>query len=111
MTTPAYLPPDLSNPTAVTATMPNLSDRQTEALRELAHPIAVGGEADWEVAVHVYALPTPLPYPGGTVPAGWYVRTVRGKAECAYPVTDAAVAVAYADEVERRYTAWAEATA
>jgi hypothetical protein len=111
MTTPASLPPDTSNPTAVTATMPNLCGLQTEALRELAHPIAVGGEADWEVAVYVYALPTPLPCQGCTVPAGWYVRTVQGKFECAYPVTDASGAVAYADEVERRYTAWAEATA
>ena len=86
-----------------------VSDLQTEALRELAQPVAVGGEAaDWEVAVYVYALHAPLAYPGCTVPAGSYVRTVRGKWECAYPVPDAAVAVAYAEQIEQRYTAWAE---
>jgi hypothetical protein len=86
-----------------------LSDRQTEALRESADPIAVGGESDWEVAVHVYALQTCLTYSGGSVPAGLYVRTVSGKSEHAYPVTDAAAAIAHADETERRYLAWAEA--
>jgi hypothetical protein len=88
---------------------PTLSDQQAEALRESADPIAVGGESDWEVAVHVYALRTRLTFPGGSVPAGLYVRTVTGKSECAYPVTDAAAAIAYADETERRYVAWAEA--
>jgi hypothetical protein len=86
-----------------------LSDRQTEALRELACPVAVGGESDWEVAVHVYALQTGLTRSGCSVPAGLYVRTVSGKSECAYPATDAAAALAYADETERRYLAWAEA--
>jgi hypothetical protein len=86
-----------------------LSDRQIEALRELACPIALGGESDWEVAVHVYALQTGLTGAGYSVPAGLYVRTVHGKSECAYPVTDAAAAIAYADETERRYAAWSEA--
>ncbi|MEV6299879.1 hypothetical protein AB0M02_10795 [Actinoplanes sp. NPDC051861] len=89
--------------------VPMLSDRQTEALRESAEPIAVGGESDWEVAVHVYALQTRLAYAGGSVPAGLFVRTVSGKSEYAYPVSDAAAAIAYADETERRYVAWAEA--
>jgi hypothetical protein len=85
-----------------------MSDLQAEALREAADPIAVGGEADWQIAVYVYALPADLSYPGCTVPAGSYVRTVEGKWECAYPVADTAAALAYAEQIEQRYTAWAE---
>lgn len=94
----------------IPAPLPGLSDLQTEALRECADPIAVGGESDWDVAVYVYALHAPLIYPGCVVPAGAYVRTVQYKREDAYPVTDTAAAVAYAEQTERHHLAWAEAT-
>ena len=108
---PVLTPGDAPAVIHASASVVAMSDLQTEALREVADPIAVGGEADWEVAVFVYALPADLSYPGCTIPAGVYVRTVRGKWECAYPVPDAAVAVAYAEQTEQRYTAWAEPSA
>jgi len=81
------------------------SDEQAEALLDYADPASVGGDSDWLVAVSVYALDADLTVDGVTVPAGTYVREVKGQRVLCWRVDRIDAAIAYAEEVEAAYRA------
>jgi len=76
-----------------------LSDDLREALQEL-EATAVGGDADWRVAVYLYELPEPVDTWAGRIPAGTYLRTVKDKTVRAWVVTGDARGYVAAIEAE-----------